>query len=146
MKRLKKGIFSITALIMLSGCSPFSNDVNIKKKDVENYNALVETTVDNYVTSKIFAEKNKEDLLNFVLNDKEWSLVKNLETTFEELSEDEVEAFKMRSIVYDKYFTALGADGVREVIILTGSGYRAYITIIWGSKEIYSINRVVMES
>lgn len=139
-----KKYFMILILIvpLISGCGLLPlNDTETKKKEVEQYNKMVEETLNSYVDMQIVAEKEKESMLKFVTKDSEWSWSDSYKV--KALTPEELDAFQIYSIVYDEYFTSLGASAVREVIIISGYKHRMYVTIIWGQDGILSIDREV---
>lgn len=146
MRKLTLIILLICSITMLSGCGLLKfSDMAEKKKEMEEYNKIVNITLENYTKANILAKQEKDNLMGYLLRDESWGVVEKLEVTFNKLTEEEKDAFTINGVVYDEYFTALGADGVREVIIINGKERTMYATVIWGKEDVYSIDRVVVE-
>lgn len=147
MKRKAGKLVVITMLIgvlsLLSGCSYLVSDIDRTKKEVEEYNTLVEDTVNAYTVIRKVAETNNRGILRYVTTDKEFSFVEDLET--KELTDKEKEAFKHPTVIYDKYFTSLGADAVREVLVISGKKHRMFVTAVWNQEQIVYLDRKVVE-
>jgi predicted small lipoprotein YifL len=125
----------------LSGCgiSP-SSDLNVKKAEIQEWNSKTEQTIQAYEKVKSYADLQKSAMLDYVLKDTTWSIHSGLQP----LTKEQLVAFKVKSIVHDKYFTSIGANAVREVLVINGIGQRMYVTIIWGKDSITSLERVVI--
>jgi hypothetical protein len=133
--------------LLLSGCSflPLA-DLGSKKVKVKEYNILVDGTLNSYPKVKKFAESEKTKMFDFILKDTKWETFEKADSfvALKPLTKEEKEALGVYAVVYDKYFTSLGADGIREVIILNGTYIRLYITLLWGKDTVYSVNRKVV--
>jgi hypothetical protein len=146
MKVRKFGLV-LLATSMLTGCGILPYDaLKTKEKEVTEYNTMLTKTLGSYAQNKILADSEKEKLLSFILKDEVWALASQSGITLDVLKEEELTAFKVKGIVYDEYFTSLGADALREVLIITGKDYRMYVTVIWGKNTIHSIDRVVKKN
>lgn len=136
MRRLGLAIV-IVSVLALSGCDYLGSST--REKDVEEYNKLATETVSNYTNAKMFADKNKGDFLKYVKGESEWEMYSDLS----ELSEEEKRSFEITMVWQDKYYTALGSTGVREVVILNGTDHTMYVNIIWTDGKVVSVERVV---
>lgn len=137
----------ITGLVMtsiLSGCEIF-DQTKSQEKDVNDYNKQVATTITDYAASKVTAEKHKDELMNFLLKDEGFDLLAKAKYSIAPaLSKKQSEAFKIHnSVIFDDYYTSLGASSIREVIVIKGSKMTMYATIIWTKDSIFSIERKV---
>lgn len=142
MRSIKVWCLGVFVTCILSGCGIVPVwDLKAKEAEINEYNKLVEDTLDYYIKSKTFAINNKEDLMNFILYDKSSDLFSEHKLT--KLTKEQLEAFKIHGVIYDEYFTALKAEGVREILIINGRGYRMYVTVIWGKDKVHYISRVV---
>lgn len=143
MQRIKWLSLLIIGVILLSGCSVSPEfDLQAKKQEIEEYNRLVDSTLEAYKDSRTFAELNKEDLIEYLTKDTEWGLLPS-ENKPNTMTEEELKAFRVHGVIHDEYFTSLGATSVREVIILSGMGYNLFATILWDEDEIISISREI---
>lgn len=145
MKVAKIAVVSLIVATLLSGCDalPFS-DVNATRQRVTEYNDLVKGTLDSYTSSKVNATKQKEAMIAYVTQDKEWSDV-SIQTSLDvrPLTTAEKDSFELYGVVYDKFFTSIGATSLREVLVINGNDTRMFVTIIWSGDAVVSISRVV---
>lgn len=145
MRVIKRGLTVILVGALLSGCGVLQLDSSkVKEQDVLKYNELVAGTVASYAQGKLKSEEEKEQVLKYLTTDEGWSFVETAPIQPEPLTEEQKQAFQLNGIIYDEYFTALGADGVREVIILSGQGAKMFVTILWGKDALHSISREVV--
>lgn len=145
MKMLKITAVSLVLATLLSGCNsvPFS-DVNVTKQKVAEYNELVDGTLDAYTKAKVNATDQKDSMFNYIIKDQEWLGVSSQTSlNLTPLTPDQLKSFELYGVVYDKFFTSLGVTAIREVLVINGNGYRMYVTILWGEKEVVSVSRVV---
>jgi hypothetical protein len=138
-----KLVLVVVLTAFLGGCGvlPSSSDVKAKEAEVTEWNNLTQSTLDAYKKAKNFAESNKADMLNYVIRGKNWSG----HTGLVPLTEEQLKDFKVNAIVHDKYFTALGATSVREVLVINGNYRRMFVTVIWGNDKVQSVDRVVVD-
>jgi hypothetical protein len=138
-------LVGILLLLTLSGCNGLpSKTSDLKEKEITEYNKLVSATLNAYMSESLNADRSKSDLLLLLTKDKELSLPPSVKLP-QVLSPEESVAFNTYGVIYDKYFTSVGADAVREVLVLRGNGYSMFATVIWGKGEIQSLSRVVKE-
>lgn len=143
---LKKVILIPLVLsLALSGCSGLS-DADAKRKEVEEYNTLVSTTVDTFTEVKTYAETSQRDLLGYLKNNTEWDNLSAKEEGSENVTPEVLDGFGTASVVYNDYFTSIGASAVRQVLVLRGDGYIMYATVLWGKDEVISLTRRVVEA
>lgn len=125
----------------LVGCS---GDLSVKtnKKEVEDYNVVVEKTLKAFTDGVTESQNIQNDLYKFILTDE---LVGSLKVNKQDtLSEDIIEEFKTNILVDDLYLTSYGASNLREVVIFNSANSRLIATIIWNDDgSIDSIERVV---
>lgn len=142
---MNKKIISVVCLSLLTsqlvGCG---SDISVKanKKEVEDYNLVVEKSLKGFTDGVTESKKVQEDLYKFILTDE---LVDSLKVDKKDTLTDEVkDEFKTNILVDDLYFTSYGASNLREVVIFNSAKSRMIATIIWnddGSMD--SIERVV---
>lgn len=132
----------LVSFLLLSGCGVLpTTDLNAKRLEVEEYNSLVSSTLSAYTAIKQKAEGELYNLADFVLRGGE-----NYQgVSLESLTEGELESFNNFNIFYNGYFTSVGADSVRQVLILKGYDKVLYVTVIWGTEDIHSVDRVVKD-
>ena len=133
----------VASTLLTSGCaiSPI-NSIDSKEKEVSDYNKMVEETFSSATNVRYFAESEKSNMLDFVLRNKDWEYFTG---DFKHLSKEELESFSLEGVVHDKYFTSLGADSLREVLVINGKKHRMFVTIIWGIEKVYSVDREVID-
>lgn len=146
MSKKTKLLVSIGIVLTLSGCGVLSpSQIEQKQAEVDEYNKLYQETAIAYKKEKSLAVESKDNLINYLLTGKEWGGITDdtmLPST--KLSDTEVEAFERNGVAKDTFFTALGASGLREVLIINGDRYRMYATVIWLDNKVYSIERKVV--
>ncbi len=135
MKGLGKGLAVIGVLALLTGCG----GVQQAEQDISSYNKLVDATLSGYALSRAYAESQNSLLKEYVLHGSEFETP----TRLENLTPTEQEAFKLNTVVLDDYFTSLGSEGVREVLVLKGTGGRMFVTAVWGSDSLLDLERKV---
>ena len=143
MKVKKCLLWLIISSSLLGGCNILDKQQDMKLEEIRTHNKLVDDTVNNFAVVKNFAEGNKEGLMRFILQDELWNWGHKAE--LEPLTDEEKESFKIKGVVYDEFFTSLGASGVREILVINGTNHRMYVTVIWGEEDIISLERVVKE-
>lgn len=132
-------------VLILSGCNGVPiQGAGSKEKQVDEYNSLVKETLNAYVKADSFAQMNNKDMLKYVTKDSDWGLLSGVKTP-EKLSQLELKSFETYGTIYDKYFTSIGADSVREVVVINSANYNMFVTIIWSKDKIQSISRAVKE-
>ncbi|HBG5344181.1 TPA: hypothetical protein KQG29_001545 [Clostridioides difficile] len=138
---LLKIILIFCIAISMVGCKKdISYDVACNK--VETYNKLVSSTLESYKKAFKYAQSKKniiEDLY------KDTGIVLDEKYKLKRMTDDEKKAFEIRnSIALDKYFTSLGMDGVKEIIILNGSdNYIMTIVLYFGVDNLLAIERSI---
>jgi hypothetical protein len=149
MKRLSLLLLGIlSSLLLLTGCYPIPTlNISAEKQKVTNYNLLVAKTLANYVEYKGLAKKEQNSLISFLLSNKRVLPLAGKALSVTPLTQKEFNSFKQYHFVsFNHYFTALGASGVREVLIIDSQNYRMYVTLIWGNKVVIYLNREVIAS
>lgn len=131
-------ISAVAICVTLSGCTN-GPSVAAKKAQIEQYQTTVKQTLAAYNSVSKFADDNKEEMLDLVFGIKSSSDLYAESLDYMDLGE-----FSRDSVVYDKYFTAYGATGVREVLQFPGFSTRLYVTVVWGTDSIISIERQVV--
>lgn len=135
-------IFSCT--VILSGCGTMSSAYKAKESEVTEYNDLVASTLTAYGTLKVMADNNKEVLLDFIFTNKNQTKIFLPDVKPIHLTEDEIKLFERRSVIYDDYYTSLGSDGLREVLVIKGlKGYIMYVTLVWSEEGITLFEREI---
>lgn len=133
---------TVSLALLLSGCG---STQELQTKKVEEYNAMATGTVNSYsdIVNKITEEQVK--LENYLIFDSKYPLAEdakyNLVTP---LSERELENFNdYNSVIDNDYYTSLGANTVRQVLVVKGQKQIMYATIVWKKDKIISIERVI---
>ncbi|HBF1820583.1 hypothetical protein [Clostridioides sp. ZZV15-6597] len=130
-------IFCI-ALSMVGCKNDISYDVAYNK--VETYNKLVSSTLESYKKALTYAQSKKNIIEDIY---KDTGIALNEKYKLKRMTSEEKKAFEIRnSIALDKYFTSLGMDGVKEIIILNGSdNYIMTIVLYFGINDLLAIER-----
>lgn len=134
-------VLSVAALLILSlsGCTN-SASVTAKRDEVERYNETVKQTISAYNACISFASDNRQSLMDIVFRNR------YVPALYEErLSSMDLENILEDMILQDRFYTAYGATGAREIIQFGGYGERLYLTIIWGAENIIDIERQVVK-
>lgn len=139
----------VTATFLLSGCSSFMglNNSQQRQQEVAQYNQTVAKTLSSYGIAKKLAKDNSDNVYDFSIKDTSFPLLANAKQTgVEKLTKSQRKDFAdYSSIIYDDFYTAYGASGVREVLVIKGANSIMYVTLIWGAKELISVDRVVQK-
>lgn len=144
---MKKGLvsFLLVFCLILTGCS--STSLKVKQEEISKYNTLIKDTLSYYEECRLFAEKNKQTILNFILTDDKNKLggLKTPQLNASALTKEDIASFSSYATVHDLFFTSYGATSVREVILIVSGNKRMYITIVWGKDEIISFERELLK-
>ncbi|MFA8998085.1 hypothetical protein ACEI87_10440 [Clostridioides difficile] len=123
----------------MTGCK---NDISydVAHNKVENYNKLVSSTLESYKEAFTYAQ-SKKNIIKDIYKDTGTALDKKYK--LKRMTEEEKKAFEIRnSVALDKYFTSLGMDGIKEIIILNGSdNYIMTIVLYFGVNDLLAIER-----
>lgn len=138
---MKRWVFGLgLSLLVISGCSSGSSASNAQQ-NVAQYNQLVDSTLNGYAASKAYAETQNQQLKDYLLHGSDFETPVKLPN----LSAAEKEAFKLNTVVMDDYFTSLGSEGVREVLVVKGVGARMFVTATWGKGKLLDLDRKVFK-
>lgn len=136
-------VFLIMLSMSLTGCSSLS--VENTKNKVDEYNKLVQGTVDSYSSSVAYSKKIKDNLIEDLTKDKGVAL--NERYKLDRLTDEEKKAFEHPMINMDEYFTSLGASSTREVILIVGSNKMVMnIILVWSENDLLGIERRVVKN
>lgn len=136
-------VFLIMLSMSLTGCSSLS--VESTKNKVDEYNKLVQGTVDSYSSSVAYSKKIKDNLIEDLTEDKGVAL--NERYKLDRLTDEEKKAFEHPMINMDEYFTSLGASSTREVILIVGSNKMVMnIILVWSENDLLGIERRVVKN
>lgn len=148
MKLFSRGVLFLAVfglLPVITGCSSVEvNSVGLTQQKVEAYNTLVAHTLADYAQAKLVAQSENSSVLSFLSQDIASSAVAKVASSVQPLTPKELTLFKYYTVVYQGYFTALGASGVREVVVLASKNKRLYGTMLWNSQGLYALSRVVL--
>lgn len=148
--RLLKFLLLFLLVGALSGCGVLFVDKSAKLADVEEQNALVQSTLSAFNDSKSFALQFRDTLIpllvkNFTADDLgRLGLSTDLNNVVP-LSDEELEAFRVYVVVHDEFYTSLGADTTREIILIKGDSKMLYVTAIWGVDSLKMLTREVKD-
>ncbi|MNL91301.1 hypothetical protein D3C81_10330 [compost metagenome] len=142
-KKIGVGLICLSMSTLIS-CTSVNYGLKSKKEEVTNYNNLVQDTMKDYSAERAYAESVNSHILQFALNDWKLDIMNGL--SFTPLTEEEKQAFTMYAIVSDNYFTSLGSEGVREVIIINGKQKHMIVNLIWKGNKVIDVNRRVINN
>lgn len=143
---VKRGIFLIVIALMLTGCGQSFEAYEYKKSEVEDYNKLVDETLKEYSKSKAFAETQQEELKEFIFTNKYFPTIVNADLSIPSLTEEEMELFEYKSILYNDYYTSVGSSTVRQIFFIKGKGdYVMSVKVLWSEDGIVDFQRKVFE-
>lgn len=135
--------YPLLGVLFLSGCGFTVNVAELKREEIMRENALVESTLSSYYTNKEIAEEKKDALLRYALygvkSDQLFS------SSFSDDGSEEALASEKDpyAIVYDKYFTALGATSLREIIVMNFEEKVVYINALWDKEGLVWLDKKV---
>lgn len=142
-KKIVVGLICLATINLIS-CTSVNYGLKSKKEEVTNYNNLVQATMDDYSKERAYAEQVNSHILQFAIKDWDLDIMKGL--TFTPLTEEEKQAFTLYAVVSDNYFTSLGSEGVREVIIINGKQKHMIVNLIWKDNKVIDVNRRVINN
>lgn len=137
--RKKKLMLVLVLMLLNAGCS----SVEYREKEIEGYNKVVETTKENYEEGKKKSKEERERVIEDIVKDGEISK----KYIKDRLSEEEKEQFEVIQEVRSAYYTALGGEGVREIVFIAGKeGNLMYIELIWGEEGLRGVERKILQN
>lgn len=127
----------------LTGCDSLS--VESTKNKVDDYNKLVQDTINSYNVSVDYSKKTKDSIIEDLTKDTGVAL--NERYKLDRLTAEEKKSFEYPMINMDEYFTSLGASSTREVILIVGSNKMVMnIILVWSGDDLLSIERRVVRN
>lgn len=136
-------VFLIMLSIGLTGCNSLS--VENTKNKVDDYNKLVQDTINSYSSSVAYSKKTKDSIIEDLTKDTGIAL--NERYKLDRLTDEEKKAFEYPMINMDEYFTSLGASSTREVILIVGSNKMVMnLILVWSGDDLLSIERRVVRN
>ena len=135
--------FLIMLAMGLTGCDSLS--VESTKNKVDDYNKLVQDTINSYNVSVDYSKKTKDSIIEDLTKDTGVAL--NERYKLDRLTAEEKKSFEYPMINMDEYFTSLGASSTREVILIVGSNKMVMnIILVWSGDDLLSIERRVVRN
>lgn len=136
----------IVTIMILTGCGEYSKTYQSKKTEIEEYNQLVKDTLIAYERTKTFAETQQEYVEGFIFEDKYFKTLVESDVIPPLLTPEQKDIFSYRSIIYNDFYTSLGADTVRQVIVVKGkNNYVMTVIILWSEDKIKDFKRDVKQ-
>lgn len=115
--------------LLLSACGVSSETF---AHEIEEYNGVVESTLDSYLSAKSLAEKNRDVLIDFVTTgENSGNLTIPEGFSFSEEVRNILGTLPYDTPAYEAFFTAFGYNGVRHFMLFSAADFRYRVEAIW---------------